>query len=538
MPPKPADLKKIITNDGIEPIVQAIKKLGTRVAFKGFTVKKEKLETIINLGSVDYWKKEDEDIINELKTGKTIDQIIKRTEKKREAEGKKKSVLELYEKSFKKKVNFPDKQLTEKIKEGKGVETLIIPPRPTLKDRTNIVKVRRPGRRIGADGNQWDDTTVIIPEQTFIDESEVGTKFSYGWVDDAIDDIMGVIAKKFYQELRKNRDNDGLLTEKDKEGNRLYLKEQSDKEEQIQTIKKLKAKLLIDKLERDQRKIDGRRYIEELKRDRDKGFARGNMDLDLITDIPNQEVNRSINREFNSFIDGVATFHGISRSKAITLIQNRRLKIIEEEKEKQKERIIKEKEYRLYKLLRLKNDIINDNTLDKDERDYMVFYKKIALKYLDPDFNMYQDEEDEEETNILDDIETTDFYKRYEEEIKETEAYHLRTQLIEIERQRIAKLEKKEIRREEKRKEKALAILEEAKLQVYKNKKKEERYQEYIYQYELWVDADKNFDDNPDDEFYQEAYEEEDEALNDFFSEEEIDKEWDEQFEERRQNQN
>ena len=503
MPPKPADLKRIITNDGIEPIITAIEKLGTRVAFKGFTVNKEKLESIINLGSPDYWKKEDEDIINELNKGRTIDQIIKRTDKRRDNEGKKKPVLELYEKRLKeipKKVNYPDKQLGDKIEKGKkGVETLIIPPRLTLKDRTSIVKVRRPGRGylsrgMDADGNQWDDTTVVIPEQTFIEESEVGTKFSFGWVDDAIDDIMEVIAKRFYEELAIDEYDDGILTVKEQEENNKYRNEQKMEREELQqkrniqidAIRRLKRQMKRRRKISDRQKREGREYRErvimERKREEEEErfktiyqeylylelaveISHDNMrDLpqfggktDSIPDIyyykqlmlekdPNFDMSRDDPDEYDrrEDIEDLDIFPELRE-----LFDKELLKYIKVSKKKDFD-----EQYKIFKLRMLKNDVVTDNDFPGDDK--MIFYKRKALQYLDPDFNMDMSQQDEDfDDDIIKDqdneyadytdpfVELGDpfdlFNDRYVEDMKDTERYYIQQHYQEIEREERAK---------------------------------------------------------------------------------------------------
>ena len=611
MPPKPADLKRIITNDGIEPIIKAIKKLGTRVAFRGFTVKKEKLETIINLGSPDYWKIEDEDIINELNKGRTIDQINKRTDKRRDAEAQKKPVLELYEKRLKeipKKVNYPDKQLGDKIEKGKkGVETLIIPPRLTLKDRTSIVKVRRPGGGMDTDGNKWDSLPVVIPEQTFIEESEVGTKFSFGWVDDAIDDIMEVIAKRFYEELAIDEYDDGILTVKEQEENNKYRNEQKMKREELQqkrniqidAIRRLKRQMKRRRRISDRQKIEGREYRERLirqrKEERFETIYKEYLYLQLAVEIAHDNMRDLPDGGKAESIDDIYYYKQLMLEKDPNFDMSRddedvtyedeydrredieNLDIFPEIRELFDKELLKyikvskkkdfDEQYKIFKLRKLKNDVVMDNDFPGDDK--MIFYKRKALQYLDPDFNMDMSQQDEDfDDDIIKDedneyadytdpfVELGDpfdlFNDRYVEDMKNTESYYIQLHEQELRRQERAKEARKEIKREKRRKEKAEEILKEAKrkkaeeakrkkaekarrkLLVYPDANKEQRYQDYKSQFEAWEEANDESDKYPDDEDTLERYENESRDLDNFFEPEDGD-DWPEEFEDRRQ---
>ena len=226
-----------------------------------------------------------------------------------------------------------------------------------------------------------------------------------------------------------------------------------------------------------------------------------------------------------------------------------------------------DEQYKIFKLRMLKNDVVTDNDFPGDDK--MIFYKRKALQYLDPDFNMDMSQQDEDfDDDIIKDedneyadytdpfVELGDpfdlFNDRYVEDMKNTESYYIQLNDQLIEREERAKEARKEIKREKRRKEKAEEILKEAKrkkaeeakrkkaekarrkLLVYPDANKEQRYQDYKSQFDAYKDAKENSEAYPDDEFYQEAYEEEDEALDDFFEDEDED-DWPEEFEDRRQ---
>ena len=425
-------------------------------------------------------------------------------------------------------------------------------------------------------------------QQIFIDESEVGqttpagANFSYGWADDAVDDIMELIAERFYEELRVDDENDGLLTEKELEDNVKYSNEQmiikkeleQDRKINIQAMEKLQKALWWVKRKEILRKRDGREYRERLIRQRKREeeeerfktiyqeylylelaveISIDNMGSEADTPIDDMSYYKQlileIEPEFNMSYDDEDPTWQVSYDRREDIEDLDIFPEIRKLFDKELLEYIKpyfDEEYKKYKPMKLKSDIVMSNEFG--EEDEMIFYKRKALQYLDPDFNMDMSQQDEdfdddifEELNIL---ETTKLYNRYVEDMKDTERYYIQKHYQEIERERIAKDERKRIRREKRKKEEAQAIIEKAEREKekrrllleklkYDDEDKEERYQDYKELYEVFVEAEENLDDNPDDEFYQKAYEEEDEELNDFFTKEEKEKDWDVDFEER-----
>lgn len=597
-------LQKELDDDGIEAFIEKYGiKLGRVISPLDPKKPAQTLtESVINLVVPEYWEEENEKIILRLRDGKTIESIKKAVNdkgRKRIMDNKAniiardKAIAEFSKQKPKRKpiINVKKEKTKEKPTFAQiEKETRIIPPQLTLKDRTLQVKERRnkgvvvnlpPGGKykteIIGDGNIWDDVTIVQEPITYLETSRVGqttpagAKFSYGWAEDAVDDIMYLIFRNFYEELRVDDENDGLLTEEELEDNIKYRNEQiiikKELEEMrninIQTMKRLRRRLMEARGERMYMKRIGRQDILSLISDRDKGFQRGNMDLDMITEIPRQTHRDNINREFNSFIDGVASFKGISRIEAIPLIENRRIKIIEEKEAEEAEKARFEEEYKRYKLLKLRQDVRFDNienTLLPENtdgvRNSMIFYIRRKLEYLDPDFNMADDDEnteDDEELEILEeDWEKADVFNyRYVEELKRSEEDMYQAGVEQIERERIAKENRREIRREKRKKEKAREILEEAKrkreeakrkraaeeakkkLDVYDDKEKERRYQLYVLVNEAFEEAQENLEEKPDDEDYQDTFDSEEKDLDNFFEDDEEEEGWPEDFEER-----
>ena len=591
-------LQKELDDDGIEAFIEKYGiKLGRVISpLDPKKPAQTKTESVINLVVPEYWEEENEKIILRLRDGKTIASIKKAVNdkgRKRIMDNKAniiardKAIAEFSKQKTKPKSIIDVKKQKTKEKPTFAQiekETRIIPPQLTLKDRTLQVKQRRnkgvvvnlpPGGKykteIIGDGNIWDDVTIVQEPITYLETSRVGqttpagAKFSYGWAEDAVDDIMYLILyKNFYKELRVDDENDGLLTEEELEDNVKYRNEQiiikKELEEMrtinIQTMKRLRRRLMDAKHDRYIMKRDGRQDILRLIRKRDEGFQRGNMDLDMITEIPRQFRDDS-NREFNSFIDGVASFRGISRIEAIPLIENRRIKIIEEKEAEEAEKARFEEEYKRYKLQRLKYDVIYGNALVEGSGNPMIFYIRKKLEYLDPDFNMADDNEDLIDYDILETFEAAESYPydvfndRYVEDLKRSEEYLYQAGVQQIERERIAKENRREIRREKRKKEKAREILEEAKrkreeakrkraaeeakkkLDVYDDKEKERRYQLYVLVNEAFEEARDNLEEKPDDEDYQDTFDSEEKDLDNFFEDDEEEEGWPEDFEER-----
>ena len=591
-------LQKELDDDGIEAFIEKYGiKLGRVISPLDPKKPAQTLtESVINLVVPEYWEEENEKIILRLRDGKTIASIKKAVNdkgRKRIMDNKAniiardKAIAEFSKQKTKPKSIIDVKKQKTKEKPTFAQiekETRIIPPQLTLKDRTLQVKQRRnkgvvvnlpPGGKykteIIGDGNIWDDVTIVQEPITYLETSRVGqttpagAKFSYGWAEDAVDDIMYLILyKNFYKELRVDDENDGLLTEEELEDNVKYRNEQiiikKELEEMrtinIQTMKRLRRRLMDAKHDRYIMKRDGRQDILRLIRKRDEGFQRGNMDLDMITEIPRQFRDDS-NREFNSFIDGVASFRGISRIEAIPLIENRRIKIIEEKEAEEAEKARFEEEYKRYKLQRLKYDVIYGNALVQGSGNPMIFYIRKKLEYLDPDFNMADDNEDLIDYDILETFEAAESYPydvfndRYVEDLKRSEEYLYQAGVQQIERERIAKENRREIRREKRKKEKAREILEEAKrkreeakrkraaeeakkkLDVYDDKEKERRYQLYVLVNEAFEEARDNLEEKPDDEDYQDTFDSEEKDLDNFFEDDEEEEGWPEDFEER-----
>lgn len=586
------DLQKELDNDGIEAFIEKYGiKLGRVISPLDPKKPAQTLtESVINLVVPEYWEEENEKIILRLRDGKTIASIKKAVNdkgRKRIMDNKAniiardKAIAEFSKQKPKSIIDVKKEKTKEKPTFAQiEKETRIIPPQLTLKDRTLQVKQRRnkgvvvnlpPGGKykteIIGDGNIWDDVTIVQEPITYLETSRVGTKFSYGWAEDAVDDIMYLIFQNFYEELD---DKDGVLTEKEKEDNIKYRNEQiiikkeleTMRNINIQTMKRLRRRLMEARGERMYMKRIGRQDILSLISDRDRGFQKGNMDLDMITEIPRQ-FGDDINREFNSFIDGVASFRGISRIEAIPLIENRRIKIIEEKEAEEAEKARFEEEYKRYKLLKLRQDVRFDNienTLLPENtdgvRNSMIFYIRRELEYLDPDFNMADDDEntedDEELENLEEDSEKADVFNyRYVEDLKRSEEDLYRAGVEQIERERIAKENRREIRREKRKKEKAREILEEAKrkreeakrkraeeeakkkLDVYDDKEKERRYQLYVLVNEAFEEAQENLEEKPDDEDYQDTFDSEEKDLDNFFEDDEEEEGWPEDFEER-----